>query len=60
MTQSKQHITGLRARLGRHGYPELAVSLLIRRVTLRRLIKEDRAVAAVFREYLQTPFRNRL
>lgn len=51
MTQSKQHIIGLRVQLARHGYPELAVSLPIRRATLRRLIKEDRVLAAFFREY---------
>jgi hypothetical protein len=51
MTQSKQHITGLRAWLARHGYHELAVRLPIGCPTPRQLIKEDRALAAFFRAY---------
>lgn len=55
MTQSKQQMTGLRGWLARQSYPELAASLPARRRTPRRLMEEDRVLAALFREYLHRP-----
>lgn len=56
MVQSKQHVTRLPTWLVRHGYPELATTLPPRRRTLRRLMEEDRALAALSRERLRATF----